>query len=169
MLFSLPINLKDWIDLNRSNLHPPVCNKVIWSNETFVVMIVGGPNIRRDYHINATEELFYQIEGDMVLRVMLEGGTQDITIKEGEMFLLPPMVPHSPQRQANTIGFLVEVIRSAEQKDGFRWYCNTCNYPLYEEFFYVSDITTQLPDVFQRFYNSKEHHKCLNCGDIFYV
>jgi 3-hydroxyanthranilate 3,4-dioxygenase len=169
MSFSLPINFKQWIDTHRDELKPPVCNKVIWANETFIVMVVGGPNIRTDYHINSTEELFYQIEGDVTLRLMLEHGPHDVTVKEGEMFLLPPMIPHSPQREANTIGFLVEVIRKPDQKDGFRWYCQNCNHNLYDEFFHVSDITKQLPEVFKKFYGNSAAHHCSNCGVVFNV
>jgi 3-hydroxyanthranilate 3,4-dioxygenase len=165
-----PINLKKWIETYKNELLPPVCNKVIWANETFIVMVVGGPNIRKDFHINKTEELFYQIKGSMTLKIMDKNSLiKDISIKQGEIFLLPPMVPHSPQRYANTIGFLVESIRSPDQFDGFRWYCDACNNTLYEEFFYVNDIEKQLSAVFKRFKSNKKFHQCKKCGEILNV
>src|SRR3954471_16397540 len=98
-----PINFKKWIDENRHLLKPPVGNKQIWMNRDFICQVVGGPNERTDFHINASDEFFYQVEGDMVLRILEAGKPQDIAIHEGEIFLLPPMVPHSPQRKANTV------------------------------------------------------------------
>lgn len=59
---------------------------------------MGGPNARKDYHFNETEELYYQVEGDIVVKIIDDGEFKDISIKEGEMFLLPPRTPHSPQR-----------------------------------------------------------------------
>ena len=94
----MPINFKNWIDENRHLLKPPVGNKVVYENTEFIIMVVGGPNTRKDYHIDEGEEFFYQLEGDMVLRIMQDGKPKDINIKEGEIFLLPPKVPHSPQR-----------------------------------------------------------------------
>ena len=167
MKISLPFHLKEWINLHRNELKPPVGNKVIWANETFIVMVVGGPNVRTDFHVNSTEELFYQLEGDMTLRVMVENEPKDIPIKEGEIFLLPPMIPHSPQRPKDTVGFLVETIRPPEQKDTFRWYCKQCHHPLYEEQIHVNDIEKQLSAVFQRFYSHTLSHLCSSCGTSF--
>ena len=99
----MPINFKNWIDENRHLLKPPVGNKVVYENTEFIIMVVGGPNTRKDYHIDEGEEFFYQLEGDMVLRIMQDGKPMDINIKEGEIFLLPPKVPHSPQRFENTV------------------------------------------------------------------
>src|SRR5439155_18036645 len=108
MALPSPFNLKAWIDENRSLLKPPVGNKMVWKDSEIQVMIVGGPNRRKDYHVDPGEEFFYQIEGDMTLRIMDEGKPRDIPIREGEIFLLPPRVPHSPQRGANTVGMVIE-------------------------------------------------------------
>ena len=96
-----PINFKKWINDNRELLKPPVCNKVVYEDTEFIIMVVGGPNSRKDYHVDVGEEFFYQLEGDMVLKIMEKNKPKDIKIKEGEIFLLPPMVPHSPQRFVN--------------------------------------------------------------------
>src|SRR3989338_488997 len=116
-------NLKSWIDEHRHLLKPPVGNVLVFKDSNFQVMIVGGPNRRNDYHIDAGEELFYQIEGDIVLKVIEDGKRRDIPIREGDMLLLPPFVPHSPQRPAGTVGMVVERERLPEEEDRFRWYC----------------------------------------------
>ena len=105
-----PFNLNAWIDEHRHLLKPPVGNKQIYfENDDYIVMVVGGPNGRKDYHYEDGEELFYQLEGDITLKIIHEDGTpEDIEIKEGDMFLLPPRIPHSPQRPANTVGIVVE-------------------------------------------------------------
>lgn len=158
------INLKRWIDDNRHLLKPPVGNKVVWKDREFIIMVVGGPNTRTDYHINGGEEFFYQLEGDMVLKVIEDGKPVDLTIREGEIFLLPPDVPHSPRRPAGTVGLVIERRRSSDELDGLAWYCESCGEKLYEERFHLHDIETQFPPVFDRFYNNAEHSTCNACG-----
>ena len=110
MKLESPLNFKNWIDKNRHLLKPPVGNKVVYDDGDFMVMVVGGPNSRKDYHVDPVEEFFYQLEGDMILKVMEDGRSIDIEIKEGEIFLLPKYVPHSPQRFENTVGLVVEYL-----------------------------------------------------------
>ena len=160
----VPINFKKWIDENRHLLKPPVGNRQIWENREFMVTVVGGPNSRTDYHINEGEEFFYQVEGDIVLRVMEKGQPKNIEIREGDIFLLPPKVPHSPQRPAGTVGLVLERKRLAEELDGFVWYCPKCGLKLYEEFFHLTNLVTQLPPVFERFYANEAHSTCKSCG-----
>ena len=99
-----PLNFQKWIDENRHLLKPPVGNKEIWKDGDFICMVVGGPNQRTDYHYDEGPEFFYQIEGNMVLKIIEDDVFRDVTIKQGEIYLLPPRVPHSPQRFKNTIG-----------------------------------------------------------------
>lgn len=161
-----PINFAKWIEDNRELLKPPVGNKVIWKDEDFICMVVGGPNERTDYHHDEGPEFFYQIEGDMILKVMEDGQPRDITIREGEVFLLPPRVPHSPQRLANTVGLVIERKRLVGEKDGLLWFCEECSAMLYEEYFQLEDIETQFGSVFQRFYGSEELRTCKACGHL---
>lgn len=161
-----PINFSAWIKEHRDQLKPPVCNKVIWQDADFIVMVVGGPNSRTDYHYDEGPEFFYQVEGDMVLRVMEDGQPKDIRIAEGEIFLLPPKVPHSPQRFENTIGLVIERKRFDGEQDGLMWFCEKCNHKLFEEYFQLTDIETQLPPVFERFYGSVEHRTCDACRHL---
>jgi len=167
MAITRPFSFKQWIDEHRHLLKPPVGNQQVYTdNDDFIVMVVGGPNSRKDYHYNETEEFFYQLEGDIVLKIIEDGTPVDIPIKEGEIFLLPPKVPHSPQRPANSIGLVMEINRSNSEQDGFMWFCENCNHKLYEEYFELTDIVKQLPPLMSKFYASKELRTCSNCGSV---
>jgi len=162
----LPINLQDWINKNRHLLKPPVGNKVVYENTEFIIMIVGGPNIRKDYHIDEGEEFFYQLEGNMILRIIEDKKPKDISIKEGEIFLLPPKIPHSPQRFENTVGLVVERKRHSNELDGFQWYCDKCNYLLYEKYIKLENIVKQLPPLFDSFWNDIKARSCNQCLSV---
>ncbi|WP_290885856.1 3-hydroxyanthranilate 3,4-dioxygenase [Arenimonas sp.] len=158
-------NLQQWIDKHRHLLKPPVANKCIVDGD-FIIMIVGGPNARTDYHWDEGPEFFYQLEGEMVLKVQEDGRSRDIPIKAGEVFYLPPRVPHSPQRSAGGIGLVIERKRLPHEKDGLLWFCEQCNHKLYEEFFLLDNIETQFGAVFDRFYGSRAHRTCGACGHL---
>jgi 3-hydroxyanthranilate 3,4-dioxygenase len=159
-----PINLDQWVEDNRHLLKPPVGNKKIWENTKFDVFIVGGPNARKDYHINQSEEFFYMLEGDMVLKVVEDDDFRDIDIREGEIFLLPPGIPHSPQRLADTVGLVIEHKRPEGVEDGLRWYCDDCGEILHEEFFYLEDIVNQLKAAIEAFWADDQTRTCEKCG-----
>lgn len=164
------LNLKKWIEECRHLLKPPVGNKCIWIDtdvqHDLIVMAVGGPNARTDFHVNASEEFFYQVEGGMVLKIIdANGRFMDIAIDEGDIYLLPAKTPHSPQRPAGSIGLVIEKKRSADEIDGLQWYCEKCQSKLYEEFFKLTNIETQFPAVFERYYNSPATN-CRNCGFV---
>ncbi|MDB6086154.1 MAG: 3-hydroxyanthranilate 3,4-dioxygenase, partial [Gammaproteobacteria bacterium] len=163
---SSPFNLRSWIDRNRHLLKPPVGNKLLFEDSEFIVMAVGGPNSRRDFHHDPGEELFFQIEGDMVLRIVQDGLMTDLPIREGDLFLLPPEIPHSPQRPAGTIGIVVERRRHPEELDGFSWYCEQCGNRLFLERVPVRNIQTELPAIFARFFSSVQHRTCGVCGTV---
>mgnify|MGYP006315596685 FL=1 len=158
-------NLQAWVDEHRHLLKPPVGNKCIVDGD-FIVMIVGGPNARTDYHFEEGPEFFYQLEGEMVLRIQEDGAVRDNPIKAGEMFYLPPRVPHSPQRSAGGVGLVIERKRLAHEQDGLMWFCDQCNHKLYEEFFALENIETQFGAVFERFYRSIERRTCGACGHL---
>lgn len=167
MALQFPFSFREWIDEHRHLLKPPVGNQVVYEdNQDFIVMVVGGPNTRKDYHYNETEEFFYQIEGNIVLKVMDEGEPKDIPIRQGEIFLLPPKVPHSPQRPENSVGLVMELKRNHGETDGFMWFCENCNHKLYEEHFELTDIVKQLPVVMETFYSSEHLRTCDHCGTV---
>lgn len=160
------INFKEWIEDNRHLLKPPVGNKVVWENGDFIAMVVGGPNSRKDYHLNQTAEFFYQVEGDIVLKVIDEGEKKDIHIKEGDIYLLPANVPHSPRRPANTIGLVIEQKRAEGMKDGLVWYCENCGHNMYQDEFSLSNIEKDLKLIFDEFFSSEDNRTCKSCGTV---
>lgn len=164
----MPINLKAWIDDNRHLLKPPVGNKCVWTDRDFIVMIVGGPNARKDYHVNQTEELFYQVEGDITLKIIENGQKRDVPIRQGELFLLPPGIPHSPQRPANTVGMVVERQRPAGTRDRLRFYCEKCGAVVHEPEFDMKDIVAQLKKIMEDYWSpaNVKLRTCAKCGTV---
>ena len=161
-------NLHKWIDEHRDNLKPPVGNAQIWEDGEFMVTVVGGPNQRRDYHDDPTEEFFYQLQGDISLRVMEDPGKppKEIPIREGEVFLLPKHMRHSPQRGANTVGLVIEMPRPDDSVDAFEWYCPNCHNLVYRAEVRLKSIVKDLPPLFDKFYGSEELQRCKTCGTV---
>ncbi len=171
MAIQRPFNLQKWIDEDRDLLKPPVGNKNLYvESGDYIVMIVGGPNARKDYHYNETEELFFQLEGDVMVTIQEDGKAVKVPIKEGEMFLLPPKTPHSPGRGANTVGLVIERVRKGTGlKDGLLWFCDNCNNKLHETYFELTDIENDFQPRFKEFYSSKDLRTCKNCGTVMAV
>lgn len=166
MTIRRPFNFKSWIDEHRHLLKPPVGNKCVYEDAEFIVMVVGGPNSRKDYHFDEGEEFFYQLEGDITVKIQENGRAVDVPIREGEIFLLPPRVPHNPIRGENTVGLVIERQRREGELDGLMWFCEECNEKLYEEFFQLGDITTQFQEVFRRFYGDEALRTCKKCRAV---
>jgi 3-hydroxyanthranilate 3,4-dioxygenase len=164
-----PFNLHQWIDQNRDLLKPPVGNKLLFEDSNFIIMAVGGPNSRKDFHHDPSEEFFYQVRGNMLLKTLQDGRPVDVPIREGEVYLLPAEVPHSPQRPAGSVGIVVERRRSSQELDGFSWYCENCGNRLYLERVAVRNIESQLPEIFARFFSSLQHRTCSVCGTVMRV
>ena len=161
-----PFNFKKWIDEHRHLLKPPVGNKLVYEDAEFIVQVVGGPNSRKDFHFDEGEEFFYQLEGDILVKIQEDGKCVDVPIKEGEIFLLPPRIPHNPIRGENTVGLVIERKRRDGELDGLMWFCENCNEKLYEEYFELTDITTQFQGVFKRFYGDENLRTCKNCKSV---
>ncbi|MDF2176815.1 3-hydroxyanthranilate 3,4-dioxygenase [Aliiglaciecola sp. CAU 1673] len=163
-----PLNFQKWIAEHSHQLKPPVCNKQVFDEGDFIVMVVGGPNGRRDYHYNEGPEFFYQLEGEMELRLMVDGKRVVYPIRAGEIFLLPPKTPHSPVRFANSLGLVIEQKRRLDEgeKDGLMWFCDHCDHKLYEEYFPLRNIEKDFHAVFERFFSSEEHRTCDQCGTV---
>lgn len=154
-------NTDKWLAENEKFFLPPVCNKMMHQEGQLKVFYIGGPNIRKDYHIEEGEELFYMLKGDMCLKIVEHGQFRDIPIKEGEIFLLPARVAHSPQRNAETIGFVVERERDETELDGLRYFVEQNGTPtvdsLYEAWFHCTDLGTQLAPVIKGFFASEQY------------
>ena len=170
MAVNRPFNLQQWIDENRHMLKPPVGNKNLYQDAgDFIVMIVAGPNARKDYHYNETEELFYQLEGDITVHIQEDGRKVAIPIKQGEMFLLPAKVPHSPVRPEGSIGLVIERKREPDHKDGLIWYSDNANAKLYEEYFHLTNIEKDFLPVFKKFYSDEKLRTCPVTGEVMAV
>lgn len=168
MAIQQPFNLNKWIEENRDSLKPPVGNKNLYKDAgDYIVMIVAGPNARKDYHFNETEELFYQLEGNIQIHIQEDGKKRTMKLGPGDMYLHPANVPHSPVREMGSIGLVIERKRSElNLKDGLIWYCDNCNHKLYEVHFPLHDIEKDFLGHFKTFYNSKELRTCDNCGTV---
>jgi 3-hydroxyanthranilate 3,4-dioxygenase len=168
MAIAKPFNLTKWLDENRHLLKPPVGNKNLYvDSEDYIVMVVAGPNARKDYHYNETEELFYQLEGDITVYVQDNGEKKAMKLSSGDMYLHPAKTPHSPNRSEGSIGLVIERKRvGSDAKDGLLWFCDNCNNKLYEIYFPLTDIETDFLPHFEHFYKSEDLRTCKNCGTV---
>jgi 3-hydroxyanthranilate 3,4-dioxygenase len=166
MALPLPLNLTKWIDEHRDDLKPPAGGKTIWTDTDFIVTVVGGPNDRPDYHDDPLEELFFQLKGDMTLKVIDDGERRDIPICEGEIFLLPPHVLHSPQRQADTIGLIVERTREQGVVDAFEWFCEACDARVRRREIQVNGLEQGVNQVLEEYEADPELRTCPACGHV---
>lgn len=173
---ALKLNLNKWIKDNAKDLKPPVSNKQLFKgvSDDVILFVSGGPNTRNDFHVNPTEELFYQLKGDVAVRVRPLDGSKpyDVIIKEGELFLLPRWVPHRPQRPAGTVGLIAEFPRGFDaqgnpQKDGLQWYCPECDHLVYDARFVLKEIDKDLAVVMNDFWDGPaERRTCKHCGYV---
>ena len=167
MAIQKPFNLNQWIKDNRALLKPPVGNKNLYKEAgDYIVMIVGGPNARKDYHYNETEELFYQLEGDILVKIQVDGKSVDVPIKQGEMFLLPAKIPHSPIRPEGSVGLVIEIKRTEHLTDGLLWFCDECNNKLHESYFQLRNIEQDFLTSFNTFYSSEDMRTCSKCSKV---
>lgn len=168
MPIQAPFNLNKWIEKNRDTLKPPVGNKNLYKDAgDYIVMIVAGPNARKDYHYNETEELFYQLEGNIEIHIQEDRTKKTMKLGPGDMYLHPAGVPHSPVRQEGSIGLVIERKRiDLDAKDGLLWFCDNCNNLLHEVYFPLIDIEKDFLGHFKDFYNSEELRACKDCGTI---
>lgn len=161
-------NFQQWIAENKEKFKPPVGNAQVWEDGEMMVTVVGGPNQRRDYHDDPTEEFFYQLEGNISLRLMPAPGQPplEISIKEGDIFLLPKHMRHSPQRPAGSLGVVVEMPRPEGAVDAFEWYCQNCHQLVHRAEVRLKSIVRDLPPVFEQFYGNEGLRKCKHCGAV---
>lgn len=168
MSIQKPFNLNNWINENRHLLKPPVGNKNIYVDSgDYIVMIVAGPNARKDYHYNETEEIFYQLEGSIKVIIQEDGKRKEIELKAGDMYLNPAKTPHSPVRSAGSIGLVIERKRDGlNLKDGLLWFCENCNHKLHEVYFELTNIEKDFLTHFQHFFNSENLRTCEKCQTV---
>ena len=166
----IPFNFTKWVEDNADKLKPPVNNQLLHKDTGMIVMVVGGPNTRVDFHDDPVEEWFYQVRGDMMLKIAENGEFYDIPIRQGEVFMLPPHTRHAPQRpQEGSVGIVVESPRMAGMKDAFEWYCFNCKSCVHRAEISLLDpsgIVTALPAIYEGFHNDMDARTCKNCGTV---
>lgn len=171
----LKLNLQKWITQNWRHLKPPVSNRQFFrESKDAIVFVSGGPNTRNDYHVNPTEELFYQLKGDVAVRIRPLDGSKprDVIIREGETYLLPRWVPHRPQRPAGTVGLIIEFPRGVDKRgkpqlDGLQWYCPKCDHLVHDARFLLKKIDKDLGVVMNNFWNGPAARRtCRKCGHV---
>ena len=161
------INFAQWISDNQHLLKPPVGNKMMTAGNDFIIMIVGGPNSRTDFHVDPYEEWFYQVKGNIHVDLMVDGKPESVHIHEGETWLLPGNTPHSPQRpEEGSIGLVIERVREEGTLEKFQWYCPNCNVLVHEVELQVNDIVVDLPPVFAAFYADERARTCTQCATV---
>jgi 3-hydroxyanthranilate 3,4-dioxygenase len=162
-----PFNFARWIDEHAHLLKPPVGNKLVFEDAGMVVQVVGGPNQRVDFHDDPVEEFFYQLKGDMILKLCENEIIHDVRIREGDIFMLPPHVRHSPQRpMPGSVGLVVEGTRRPEDKDAFEWFCFKCGNRVHRIEVTVTNIVTDLPPLYAQFYANEQARTCERCGTV---
>ncbi|WP_101760037.1 3-hydroxyanthranilate 3,4-dioxygenase [Oceanicoccus sp. KOV_DT_Chl] len=160
-------NFQAWLEEHKDKLKPPVNNQLIWEDADLMVTVVGGPNRRFDYHVDPVEEFFYQFKGNSFIRIMDDDGPYDVNLKEGDIFLLPPLVPHSPQRpEEGSLCLVIEPKRPEGEKDAFEWYCQSCNHRIHRVDVVLKSIVKDLPPLFSAFAENEQHRLCKNCGEL---
>ncbi|WP_081550112.1 3-hydroxyanthranilate 3,4-dioxygenase [Chromobacterium haemolyticum] len=165
--YGMPLNLLDWAQGNQSRLKPPVCNAAIWPDGDYIINMVGGPNTRTDFHDNPTEEIFYQIQGNAYLEIWDRGRFDRIELREGDAFLLPAHVIHSPQRPEPGLCLLVEKPRPAGEHDSLQWYCPVCATEVWRFSKQLESLVDDLPKAYQLFYaRSEDERRCRHCGTV---
>ena len=165
-----PFNFEQWVKDNQDYLKPPVNNKLLHEDSGMIVMVVGGPNTRVDFHDDPVEEWFYQIKGDMMLKIAQDGKIFDVPIREGEVFMMPAHTIHAPQRPNEGYGIVVESPRMAGMREAFQWYCFECETLVHRvEVPGITDtsaIVTALPQIYDAFHADLEARTCPNCGTL---
>lgn len=161
------LNILQVIEDNKDLLKPPVNNKELWNDSEFLIMLLGGPNARRDFHVDPSDEIFYQIKGSCYVEIINDEGKREvIEVKEGEMFTLPANVPHSPHRVADTYGIVIERKRKQGELEDVAWFCDQCDHELHRVRTQITDIGKQLGEAIAHFNSSLELRTCDNCGYV---
>jgi 3-hydroxyanthranilate 3,4-dioxygenase len=155
-----------WIEEHRQAFEPPVGNKVIWEDSQFPAMVIRGPNARRDFHVDPSDEIFFMLKGDMTLEYLEHGRRRTAVIREGEMLLVPALTPHAPHRPAETWGLVVEIKRTGAESESLVWFCERCDTELHEVTMHAADIEKDLKHAIERFDTSRELRRCRACGHV---
>jgi 3-hydroxyanthranilate 3,4-dioxygenase len=159
-------DLKRWVEENRHLFQPPYkTNRVLAYHEDFIVMILHGPNTRLDFHIEPGEEFFYQIHGDIEVHIKPENERRQVVkIREGEIFLCPGGLAHSPRRGEGTWGLVIERKRKQDESEAFAWFCEACDEGVLSRTVIQGDVAAQVTEIYEAFNADPEMRTCKKCG-----
>jgi 3-hydroxyanthranilate 3,4-dioxygenase len=169
MDFLSTFHLKRWVEENQNLFSPPYkTNRLLVHHKDFLVMILRGPNVRLDFHVEPGDEFFYQIEGDIELHLKPEGESREVvTIRQGEIFLCPGSLAHSPRRPENTWGLVIERKRNAAENEEFVWFCEKCDAKVLSRTVTQGEIGKQVAQIYEAFNADAALRTCKACGDVF--
>lgn len=162
----MAFDLNKWIEENKDNFKPPRGSKALFRDKQLLIIVVGGPNVRGDFHVTDSPEFFYQLKGDIVIEYFEDGKRLKTVVKEGEVALMPSMVPHSPQRPAGTIGLVIERVRRPDDADGFHWHCNRCDAQLHQAEKWDGKVLKDAIELTKEFESSEQLRTCNQCGYV---
>src|SRR3954471_6079724 len=158
------LDLHKWIEENSHLFKPPVSNRYVYDGRDFFVMIIKGPNARNDFHQVDSEEFFFQLKGDIKVRIRESDRIVDYLVREGETFFIPPNVPHAPVRPPNTLGMVVERRRPPGEKEHVIFYCPNCEAVVEDICFDCADIVEHFSKAMLDFWSDDERRTCKKCG-----
>ncbi|HMS07833.1 MAG TPA: 3-hydroxyanthranilate 3,4-dioxygenase [Burkholderiaceae bacterium] len=166
--YSRPLNFQRWLDDNSARLKPPVGNQQIWANSGLLCTVVGGPNERTDFHDDPFDEYFHQFKGNASLLIADRGQFERVPLREGDVFLLPAHVRHSPQRpEAGSLCTVIELARPQGDIDAFEWYCAACGGLVVRRELQLVSIVDDLPRAYASFYGADDAARtCPHCGQV---
>jgi len=164
------VNVLDWI--RRSNAAgplKPILNFEQFWDDAFLIRLFDGPTPkgRRDFHVNTCAEFFYQFQGELTTVVLRDGEFVTEICREGEMYWIPPLVPHLNQREIGSIGLVIHGQRQPGAKDAMVWYCEACHAELHRmEYGFEKDLRQLLRPRIQAFQRDVALRTCKACGAI---
>lgn len=159
-----PLNLNAWIEENRHLFKPPVSNRYVYDGRDFFVMVIMGPNARNDFHQVDSEEFFYQLKGDIKVRIREGDRIVDHLVREGETFFIPANVIHAPVRPPETLGLVVERRRPPGETEHVIFYCPNCEALVEDIHFDCADIVQAFSQAMLDFWKDDARRTCKDCG-----
>ena len=160
------VDVLRWVEASKERRSDQLLNHDTCWNRELIVKLFDGPTPpdRSDFHINTSPELFYQFEGDVFCRLLRDGKFEDHTIGTGQMFYIPPLVPHLNRRPPGSIGLAVHTERAPGALEAVAWYCESCGHQLHRIDYLFKDLLEQLPPLVRAFLADEDKRTCARCG-----
>ncbi|HTV19447.1 MAG TPA: hypothetical protein VMG12_12265 [Polyangiaceae bacterium] len=165
-----PVDVEGWVRRSMAGGMPkPLLNfEQFWDGELLVRLFDGPtPKGRRDFHINTSAEFFYQLEGSMTCTLVEDGEFNTVTCQKGEMYWIPPLVPHLNQREAGSIGLVIHTQRAPGALHGMAWYCDRCGAQVHRvDYAYERELRDLLAPKLREFAADDQARTCKRCGTV---